>query len=244
MIGARVSARPKLVEPTGFDSPARADLALAIAARNATADSFADLQRAKERIEANAWPMKAAVRAAEEGIETAIQAASAYLIATAAGATPNPPQTIKAARMVLQDAEDGLAAATLAKGDVASRCGQAGVDLDRANRRVHAAAVAVIAQSGSVASFTADLQRLQRELIDVESVFLWMMRVEAMAVVKEHGNRYGLPLDKAALRAARLLDVAPTAWDDLVAAMPGERLWKAALAALELDAATPLPSDA
>jgi hypothetical protein len=229
------SARPKLVEPSGFDSAARADLAIAIAARRAAAEALSRLEGANTGLW-SAWSdATAAVQSAKDGVDQAAALATSYLIAKAVGDAGAAPVTVKAARQALTDAEDALEAARNARDGLTQQVEDATRDLALARRRVSDAALQVLREAPGLDHLVAEVTRLQRELADKGAALAWLIGKGGVSVQDVQAKR-----SPAALAHDRYW-VPPSSWKALLQGQPGPQPWMAALAALEQDATAPLP---
>ena len=248
-MNGRASARPKLVEPSGFDTPARADLALAIAARGAAHESLIRLQAAEFQFWTAYTEVSSVVTAAEEALQRAQEASAAYRVASAIGDAAAAPMTITAARAALVDAQDELATAGAAQNNLAGRIAAATTACAAADATVRAAAMAVLRESPAVSSLLDDVLRLQVEAIYKGRGLSWLISSGVLP-----GGDAPFPIQAthehyALVKTSRFMDALPV--NTLpgrgpgdyspMSDHPGALVWHDALAALEQDATAPIP---
>ncbi len=242
MLGARVSARPKLVSG-GFASPQRAELGLAIAERQAAEEQLAKLEGAAGQLRDAQYAADEAVAAAAEALEVAKAAASQHVLASAIGEAGEAPQTVKAARAALLEAEDGLDAAKAARNGLSERIEAARSQVRRAADRAKDAALAVLLQSPAVVAVAEALEQAERDLADAGAAFAWFLNQGAYPRVETPGSTFGKPADRAQAEALRRYYTPANYWHELTQAMPGARPWEATLEALQVDANASLPGE-
>ena len=107
-------SRARPVEPSGFDTAARADLALAIAARGAHAQASAVLDGAWGSLNATLAAARGELEAAQAELAVAQGKAAEDAVSAALGGIPSPAGDVPAARAKLQAAQDALSVAGVA----------------------------------------------------------------------------------------------------------------------------------
>jgi hypothetical protein len=238
----RTSARPRLVDPHGFAGPERAELAIAIAERDAVTRAQTGTIAAAERIDQAFSVARSAVVEAEE----ALAAAKAADVASQIDGTGGTASGVKTARLALHEAEDALDTAQSARDVLSTRMPAVEVDIGKAELRVEAAASAVLqAEAAGVAhALGAEMEGLQRQLSAASSLLQWFVKAGAIPLVTEYGSQFAKPLDPAT-RAAQARSYVPAIYwhDSNGQPFPAARCeaWDAALMALKADANAELP---
>jgi hypothetical protein len=178
MLGMK-TARPKLVTAPaggGYGSAARAELALAIAERQAAEGAVANLASARERLSEALGAAFLKIERAKEGIEDAKTAASSHMLATAIGAAGDPPMSVSAARAALQAAEDEFTAAQAARGGLNKHEAEVIANVKRAEARVREAAMKVVSEAAPGDGLLEEVRDLQRRLINRGRLLTWLMK--------------------------------------------------------------------
>jgi hypothetical protein len=233
------SARPKLVSGGGYDSPARAALAIAIAEKAAADEAHRRLVAAGETLERAVYAADAVVEAARSAIDEAREATVAHLTATATGTAGKAPKTVKQARQELADAEEALALARAARDGLQGRVEEAKATAGAMVDRVRSAAKAVLGESQIAAGLLPELALLQREFIAKGRALSWLMSQGVLPGDASGVRQKGDPL-RDAWRMKQFVDMLPV--DYAVAADATHApAWQAALEALMQDPAAPLP---
>lgn len=227
-------------------SPARDALATAIAEHTAAKTSHDALEAAVGRWDG---PARVAVRTAEAALEDARAAlqqakqnAATYLVESSLGDARPPSLTVKDAREAVVLATDQLESARQAVETLKARLPDAASALGWAERRLDAAAVAVIKESPAPEKLLAEVQAIFDQLHDTGSLLLWFLHHEAfdMQDVQTGG---GTDFSPAKRMKHRLQNLNTTqVFDDRPGTLlPALGIWDAALAALKTDASAPLP---
>lgn len=240
------TARPRLVEPGAFASQERAELALAIAERNAAAEAQARLVGAQERVHEGVYAANRDVERLTAAADRAQADAVAHALARATGSAGEAPPTVQEARAALSAAQDGLAIARGARDGLVAAIDEAARVLEQAMRRVEVAARAVVASEACRAAqaAVAEVEQLQNALVMSGGRLLWLSRSGALPVIENHGPMFGQVRDDRTRAAISRLSSPPDQWRELLAQNDGAAAWIAAFEALLVDAATPLPSPA
>ena len=236
----RASARPKLVSSGGFDSPARAALAIAIAEKAAADEAHRKLVAAGESLQNAVFDADGAVQAARQAIEDAKEGTVRHLTAIATGEAGKAPKTVKQARQELADAEEALELAKAARDGLAKRIEEAKVTASRMVGRVAEAAKAVLAEAPAVTGLLAEVILLQRELVSKGRALTWLMSEKILPGNAGAPRQEGDPL-RDAWRTKQFIDMLPM---DYAAGSEATcaRAWQAALTALMHDATAALPA--
>ncbi len=169
-----MSARPKIMEPAGFASSARAELALAIAARDAHASALAALDAAGTRLQDDANQAWNALGAAQKGLEAATASAAREAIAAAVAGAPGPRGAVTAARTALTVAEDEYSVARAAMSDQPERFSTMEDQARELVKRVDHAAARVLGEHPQAAELAAHTAKLQREVAVNMRALEWM----------------------------------------------------------------------
>ena len=241
-----ISARPKLVEPSGFSTPERAELALAIAAKAAAIEAEANLRRAAGNLFSARTGAEVAVEKAKAVLDQARSAVANHIVSTASGGAAAAPVGMREARSALLEAEDHLAATRLAVSSLDGKVDLARGDVEAAAQRVEQAVRVVLSTSPTTKAVTATVMKLTDELLRHGSLLLWL--VEQRILLPR--DRYGCVIgeDKATTEAARRMWSPPNHWPttspvQLQHISPDAPLWQAARIALLTDANAPLPGE-
>jgi len=236
---SRVSAPPP-------PSPARNALAQAIAEHKAAQANHDGLDAAVGGWDGTA---RVAVRTAETALEDARAAleqakqdGATYLVESSLGDARPPPLSVKDAREAVVLAEDQLESARNAIETLKARLPNAVSALDWAERRLEAAALAVIAESPAPEKLLAEVQTLFDQLFDKASLLLWFLHKETFDM-KDVQTGGGTEFSPAARMKHRLQNLNTMHFfDDRPGTLhPALAIWDNALAALKADARAPLP---
>ena len=247
----RASARPKLVEPMGFDSPARAELALAIAERDHLQKS-ADMTRGLDRLD---WDhparqilsnAEAAEQAAAQRLEAARQALVDHHHAAMIGEPVGEAPSLWDAQEQLAEARETVAALRPVADGLIAASKAAYAKLAFCNGKIDHCRKAVVREGAAVYALrqSREVQDLQRELASKGALLRWLMSRGAVPVVTEPGHRFGNAADEATEQAVAHSSFNTDYWGALVRANSRTtELWEAAFEALRTDPHAPLPVD-
>ena len=239
--------RPAL-DVIGHATLERAALAHAITAHAAAVATVAATAAAGDQASNAVYDAHAAVTVAQEGVGEARDATVQHMIATAGGDTGPAPRTERQARDSLADAETALDAARSARDALKGRLPDAERDRDTAARRRTEAARAVIASEAAdhAAALVLEVEGWQRAALATGAALAWLAKAGAVETVQRIGGGHGKPADSATRAAVDRHDlvmqqaVTCDGWHH-APVQAGAAAWDAVLAALERDAATPLP---
>lgn len=232
----------------GYATPERAALAHAIAAHAAAVANVTATDEAGRLASEAVWTAQAVITTAQEAVNEAWDATARHLVAAAGGADEAPPRTERQARADLADAEAALEDARAARDALKGRLPDAEADLARAVRTRTEAARAVIAAeaAGAAVALAAEVERLQRAALRKGAALTWLANAGALPLGTVPGGEHGRPTDPAIRAMLYQHEQSARAhshdgWNQAAAAM-GALPWEATLAALESDAAAPLPA--
>ena len=184
----RSSARPKLLQPTGFDSPARADLAIAIAARDALQADVDRLKAAEEPLEQAQRDAWRAITAAKEAVEAAQISATEYVLAKASGNASAAPMTTRQARDALADAEDADASVKAAQAKRRAELDAAEMSLGFAREKVKKAVAAVMREHPDLPALVGRIDKLQRELLEAAATLALLIDNRAIELSEQYSG--------------------------------------------------------
>ena len=256
----RTSARPKLVEPSGFESPARANLAIAIRSRDALRASAEQVRVARLNYESDKLqPLREAVERLNAALGAAKADVTAGIVDGIAQDNAPPPKLdlIRQARLDLQVARDELAAAEDAYSGLEPRREQLEKEADAADREARRLAAAVLREHPAVATIVREHERHMREYLRTLGIIRWLASANAFGIRDEHGY----PLDFAGHNAVEMVVTRerqpPCEWSLGKMSLPGgfdgitvrggaamqqaSAPWEAAFRTLQSDANAPLP---
>ena len=239
-MGLLKSARPRL--DGAFSTPARAELAIAIAALKAHDELAAKLRAARPGLLDATCDADSAVDAAKAALDTATEMGAAHVIAGIVGEAPAAPLTAHEAGTRWHSAVDAFetAQAALRLADQQIRDGE--VRRHDLAARVKQCAVAVLRESPAVEQITKRLETLQREFVQAAGEWIWLARNNVILNQTDWGGTLDTPEARAVASRCRVLDALP--WNNIVddarSHMNGYR-WNAALEALHEDASAPIP---
>jgi len=233
---------------TGYATPERAVLAHAIAAYAAAVANVQATDDAGVRASNAVYDAQAAVTAAMEDITPTREAMVNHLVAAAGGDTDPAPRTEREARAVLADAEAALDATRAARDALKGRLPEAEQARDRATRVRTEAAHAVIAAEAAdhAAALAAEVEGLQRDALRKGAALRWLVKAGAVPTVQQIGGNFGRPSDPAIRDTVTRHELGlqyimmHDGWHQVMA-QPGAAAWDDVLAALERDAAAPVP---
>lgn len=234
-----------LRRPSPSTTPERTALAQAISAHNEHLSVQAAVVNAEGPAAAAVTAARDAVRKAEAALEEAPEAHTRYHIAKARGALQPAPQSAREAADALADAEAELVAAETALEALRAEA-QSTTAYSPTERRLQEAVRAVLLAEGSLATsaVVAEVDRLQQELVRMGQMLRFLIDKQAFPVSTEIGSTYGKPADRAIRDTLNRLHWAPLSWSEICRQQDGAAGWRSALAALQIDAAAPLPSPA
>lgn len=186
-----------------------------------------------------------AVDAAETALGDAPAAFERYLKDKAQGKAGDRPLSIREAREALADAQYAAAAAEAARKALQAEADKP-VNLSMTASKLRDAGEAVLRAEALPAAqaVAAEVVRLQNEMVARFHLLDLLARSGVFPVVTEHGATHGQPADPA-VRAALFRvhsQQAVTTWDIWDKHKNAADAWRTALAALETDANTSLPS--
>jgi hypothetical protein len=234
------SPRPKLASAGGFDSPARAALAIAIAEKAAADEAHRKLVAAGESLAQAVYTADGVVEAARQAIEDAKEGTVRHLTAIATGEAGKAPKTVKQARQEMTDAEEALELARAARDGLTGRIDEARATAARMVDRVREAAKGVLAEAPAATGLLAEVIDLQREIINKGRAMSWLMGQGILPGASSAMRQSGDPLRDAYITRL-FVDMLPV--DYAVAADAScAPAWQAALEALCVDPSAELPS--
>jgi hypothetical protein len=220
-------------------SPERAELAARIEAAQSANASRAAVAAAHQTAELGVFAARRKVEAAEAAVEQAKSDAATFLTAVALGTAGERPATIKQARGVLQDAEDELESAIVARTALNAQMAQGDAAPGFALMQLKDAAAAVVRSEApaAAANLVNEVAELQAKLAEKGSALEWL----SLAGVFPRGTFGGI-LDPVAASVWNRMMSPPNTWAGLSAEQhAGRARWQDALAALMTDATAPLP---
>ncbi len=240
-------AKRPVPDVTGYPTPERAALAHAIAAHAAAAAHVKATDDAGTRASNAVWDAQAAVTAAQEAVSEARDVMVQHMIAVVGGGTDPASRTERDAQDAVLAAEGVLDAARTARDALKGRLPDAERERDdAARRRTEAARAVIVAETaGHAAVLVGEVEALQRQSLAKGAALRWLVQAGAVPVITAIGFTHGQAADDAIRAAVFRHDVtlqvhAADCWHG-TATTAGDAPWKAALADLERDAATPLP---
>ena len=225
-------------------SPERIALSHAIEANTAAEAAHTNAVAALANAD-QAWSDAAAVIGpAERALDEAGSNAIRYLKNVARGIVEEPPQTVRQARDALQDANDKLDAARTVRNDLRSVLEELKKERDYPREKLREAAQAVIRTEWEehAINLAADVERLQRYLINKGAELQWLIRI-GMFPRADGVYEQRRILDQSVKQIHDRWQLAPGSWVDLVKveAPVAVAPWEATLAALQADPNAPLP---
>ncbi len=226
-------------------SPERAKLAATIAAAAVAREEIAAMERALPAAREAVARARAAVERADAGVADASDAAIAGAIALASGKQPAPATSIREARDAQRDANDELANALAAEGEIKRRLQAAQTEATQPwvmDRPRNAAMAVIRAEAAEAARAIGErVAELQRELTQTGAIFVWLCETGALSLNATSYNETVRPADPELAQARSRMFSPPFTWNELIAQTPGAAVWEATVAALMADAAAPLP---
>jgi predicted HAD superfamily Cof-like phosphohydrolase len=241
-MGALKSARPRL--PEAFDTPARAELALAIAARKALDEKISGFGAAENAYWSHLAAAQEAVEAATSALEQAKRDATDAMIASAVGDPQKPGAlTVREARAALQDAEDHLAVIRGTQDAITRQRNEATEAVQAAHKRVAQAARLVIREHPDLQAIASKTDAMIRDLARQFGLLNWAMDSHIFQDINHAGYVQEKTSDeKAAQVSADRFKTPPMYWNDLRGIMNEfPPAWHMAFEALQRDANAPLP---
>ncbi|MGI4801023.1 MAG: hypothetical protein ACRYG8_44755 [Janthinobacterium lividum] len=192
------------------------------------------------------WNARSRVDAAPELMERAKANYAQHLADAARGVPGMPPQTLREARNAATDAQDDLDVAKATRDALQAEMERLDGLAYRFKENVEKAALAVVGtEAASLAqTMAAELMRLQQEMHAAGQALLWLTgTAKVLPVIEQHGGNYGRVADDATRQAIRRLHNPPAGWDTSLPRMWSDAAesWRAAFAALQVDATAPLP---
>ena len=228
-------------------SPERQALASLIVEREELQKRERVLSTAKAAADRAVWAASGEVDAAKAALQETGEQAIARLLAEAAGEAQDGPSAAAAARLRVSEAEMALVDARLARDALEERLRQPGGS-GFGDMRLRDAALAVVAaEAGPHARGLVErVSELRRDLARASREFRWLAQHGALPVEREPGDRFGKPVDDTARTLLWRTDPQYVNRDDDLnaPALRADGPWIAALDALQLDAAAPLPVSA
>jgi len=219
-------------------SAARGALAEAIAARDAANVRLSGLHGVADRATRNVRAAQEALDVAQGGVDAARAADGRAATDALLAGTATPPASLPAARAAMVACEDALAAATTARDALQAEIAELTAALPIRQMRVDDCAVAVLREEADAAvrALLAEIEALHKQVADRGLALQWLtdQRVviawgaDAMPGVGELQSRFTMP---------------PRTWilSQHPDRAPSRLVWEAALAALKIDAAAPVP---
>lgn len=168
------TGRPRLVQPADFGTAARADLALAIAARDAFVTTMPDRFAADQILGDRVSLCRADLRAAEKALADTKQADAGTALSAALGEAGHPASGAAKARAAVQMANDALEMAEAALAALPARVDAADAEQARLEKRVEAAATAVLREHPAIAAMPARVAAMQREMVVLMTTLHWL----------------------------------------------------------------------
>lgn len=211
------TAKLKLADATAAPerTPAREALAKAIVKRNEAAARVEAIESARRTAQQNVFVAQTALEDAQQNVETAKANAAKHLTDTALGKTTAAPLSIRAARNIVQDAEDQLDAAVAARAALSDdnpEIKSAQSSLDIAELHVSEAIRAVVASDPVTAKMLHRARKVQRELAEYSEVLYCL-----------GSTRGGLPNDEYFTREPAFHDLTlMKRWDAAMKAMQND----------------------
>ena len=178
-----MSARPKIMEPAGFASAARAELALAIAARDAHASALAGLEAAGPRLEDDLSRARTTLEQAKAALASAQATAASAAVRAAIAGDPGPRGAVTAARTALTAAEDDFEVCRAACDGHPKRWSDLCEQQQEISKRVEKAAARVLGEHPAIAGLIAQTEKMQREVAVNMVALHWMRSAGVIEVV-------------------------------------------------------------
>ena len=226
-------------------TPEREALAHAIAAHAEAVATASGMARAIHNADQAVYAARDAVGRAEAAVNESRDVLVAHLVVTASGGISAAPRSVREARDALDDAKGALDAARGARDALQGRLPDAQGRVRMKATLLSDAAHAVIASeaAGHAAALGEDVQAVQVEAIRKGAALAWLSKVGALPMVQQSTGR--VLADPAMRRAVSWQEQTQRAstldgWQQ-AAATAGALAWDEALAALQRDAAAPLP---
>jgi len=237
--------KPRLVSAASATvptiTPERQELAKAIEELRQRSAEMAAVEKAIATASERVFSLAAAVDTATEDVDKAKADTVTHLVDHAMGGTAVAPRTIRQARNALQEAEDELAAARTARGELERRKADLLFPVSLATGRVDDAITAVLQAAPETAAAVAELAELVRRLATLGPLVTWLSAARVFAADAPEtllAKRLPDALDGVFFRESSVAPPDPRR-DPAIDARPA---WQAAVAALRSDAAAPLPA--
>ena len=247
----RSSARPKLVEPDGYGSPARASLAIAIKSRDSLRAGADQIWNVAQHYETERLqPLRDAVERANSALGVAKSAVTSAIIDNIVqdNAIEQKPDAIREARIVLQVAKDELAAAEDAYGRLEPRRVQMQADADEAGKQVHRLAADVLRDHLLVRTVCKAHEEHMRGFLQTLGLIAWMNKNNVFGVRDAHGFPVNIESYSAIESLLLRKNNPPSTWS-IGSAKGGGIMqfaaadWQQSFDALQTDANAPLPPE-
>jgi hypothetical protein len=220
-------------------SPERAALAAAILKRDERRAEIRAVETAVATAESTWREARDRLHAAEAGVPAAQAAAAEYATMQAMGKAGEAPVSVKAARAMAQEAVDEVEAAEGALAALRQRAEAVNQYSFIPERDVAEAAAKVVRAAPETAALVARVTELQRQLADAGGALLALSEARCLDLANiKTPTASVFPPAKVALTRCQ---TPPGHWHDLLKVAPGAARWRAALAALAVDAGAPLP---
>ena len=246
-MAALKSARPRLVK--NFESPARAELGLAIAARNALISETEAMAATYETFESAVWRAQEAEEAAELAVAQAVEATAQHAVARLHNPDAPAPMTPKEARAALDDARDQLETARRTRDLINEKLRVArDFGVKEAEAKVSAAASAVVLEALDINALIDHVTALQKDLLRAGGVLTYLANKNIITDKTLDTRINKTELDNRIFAAVARLNGPPIHWrgilqEDNLRELDdyGARTWGVAIEALKHDANAPLP---
>ncbi len=225
-------------------SEAREKLAQAITAYKAAEAALTRLEAASTDVSAASIRAMQRQDQAEADLECAKQGSAAFLIAQATGEQAEAPTSITDARRELDEARDAYDVARATREGLPPAVEKARHALDFARSRLTKAAVIVLREAPAVLETLADVERLQRELVERGLALEWLMGASVFPETRAAEDFFpGAVEPERARTAYRRLQSPPQFWNGLRHDGTAQQRWQAAFDALMQDADAPIPGE-
>ena len=248
------SARPKLIEPQGFASAARAELAVCIAKRTTAQAHLAQIETSTSDLWDRRRQAERDVEAAQTAVDNAKAEEATHVINGTDGASKMP-----AARVALAAAQDRLDILRRAEGVKPAQKKAAEEAIAEAISAIKKAVLPVLREHPFVAGIVDRLETLEREYLASLGALNFLVRCNAVPNMNDWGSNLSDWESKRAREASSRTDLPPINWTfanplepgpytsqtwvkayDLLNA--GAAPWAEALRSLQDDANAPLPA--
>jgi hypothetical protein len=245
-VAALKSARPRLVE--GFESPARAELALRIAERDTLVSQVETLRANFDGFDKAVWRARELEESAEKAIAAAIEAGAQHAVALLHDPNTPAPMTAREARAALEAAQDTLAGARRARDLAQQKIAESSSQIEAKERKVFVAASAVLLEGLDVDAILEKVTALQKDLLRVGGVLQFLVLHHIITDKHQSFSINKTELDSRIFAVKDRLESPPTTWNSLLSEAGvlcmsdmAALTWGAALEALKKDPNAPLP---